>query len=134
MGTSDHHAQTSEIDSRLARIEAELAAAHRDARRWRLGAVSVAGLAVVGGLAAAVQVARVEDVIRVRRLEVVGEGDKVAYRALRTGPMVDGLRVVRDGVKPGERIVVNGLQRVQPGMVIKPRIVPMEGDSGAAAP
>ena len=65
---------------------------------------------------------------------VVGEGDKVQYRALSTGPIVDGLRVVRDGLKPGERIVVNGLQRVQPGMVIKPRIVPMEGDSGAAAP
>ena len=65
---------------------------------------------------------------------VVGEGDKVQYRALRTGPIVDGLRVVRDGLKPGERIVVNGLQRVQPGMVIKPRIVPMEGNSGAAAP
>ena len=63
-----------------------------------------------------------------------GEGAKVQYRALRTGPIVDGLRVVRDGLKPGERIVVNGLQRVQPGMVIKPRSVPMEGDSGAAAP
>jgi multidrug efflux system membrane fusion protein len=59
---------------------------------------------------------------------VVGEGDKVEYRAITTGPVVDGLRVVRDGVKPGERIIVNGLQRVRPGMVVKPRMVPMEGE------
>ena len=64
---------------------------------------------------------------------VVGEGDKVEYRAVVTGPMFDGLRVVRSGVKPGERIVVNGLQRTQPGMVVKPRIVPMEGEPAAAA-
>ena len=37
------------------------------------------------------------------------------------------------GLKAGERIVVNGLQRVRPGMVIKPRIVPME-DQAAGAP
>jgi RND family efflux transporter MFP subunit len=63
---------------------------------------------------------------------VVGDGDKVEYRAITTGPIVDGLRVVRDGVKPGDRIVVNGLQRVRPGMVVKPRIVPMEGEQAAA--
>jgi multidrug efflux system membrane fusion protein len=68
---------------------------------------------------------------------VVGEGDKLEYRAITTGPMVDGLRAVREGVKPGERIIVNGLQRVRPGMVVKPRMVPMEGepaDAAAAAP
>jgi multidrug efflux system membrane fusion protein len=64
----------------------------------------------------------------------VGEGDKLEYRALTTGPIVDGLRVVREGLKAGDRIVVNGLQRVRPGMVIKPVIVPMEGQAGAAAP
>ena len=54
----------------------------------------------------------------------------------RSGPVVDGLRVVREGLKAGERIVVNGLQRVRPGMVIKPRVVPMEGEGepGLAAP
>lgn len=64
---------------------------------------------------------------------VVGEGDKVEYRAVTTGPFVDGLRVVRDGVKPGERIIVNGLQRVRPGMTVKPHIVPMEGETAPAA-
>jgi multidrug efflux system membrane fusion protein len=42
------------------------------------------------------------------------------------GPVVDGLRVVRSGVKAGEKIVVNGLQRVRPGAQVAPLIVPME--------
>jgi multidrug efflux system membrane fusion protein len=56
------------------------------------------------------------------------------YRAVTTGPIVDGLRVVRDGLKADERIVINGLQRVRPGMMIKPVIVPMEGETASAAP
>jgi RND family efflux transporter MFP subunit len=65
-----------------------------------------------------------------RYVLVVGEGDKLEYRAITTGPVVDGLRVVREGLKDGERIVVNGLQRVRPGMQITPKLVPM--DTGAA--
>jgi multidrug efflux system membrane fusion protein len=53
--------------------------------------------------------------------------NKAAYREVRLGSQVNGLRVVESGLKPGERIVVNGLHRVQPGMVIKPKIVPMAG-------
>lgn len=64
---------------------------------------------------------------------VVGAEDKLEYRAVTTGPIVDGLRVVRDGLKANERIVINGLQRVRPGMVVKPVIVPMDGQ-GAVAP
>ena len=45
---------------------------------------------------------------------VVGEGDKTEYRAVTLGAPVDGLRTVLSGLKPGERIVVNGLQRVAP--------------------
>lgn len=62
-----------------------------------------------------------------RYVLVVGEGDMLEYRAVTTGPVVDGLRVVRDGLKADERIVINGLQRVRPGMPIKPVIVPMDG-------
>ena len=68
-----------------------------------------------------------------RYVLVVGEGDKVEYRAVTTGPFVDGLRVVRSGVKPGDRIIVNGLQRVRPGMTVKPKIVPMEDAAPGAA-
>jgi membrane fusion protein, multidrug efflux system len=69
-----------------------------------------------------------------RYVLVVGAGDKLEYRAVTTGPVVDGLRVVRDGLKADERIVVNGLQRVRPGMVIKPMVVSMESQGGAEAP
>jgi multidrug efflux system membrane fusion protein len=60
---------------------------------------------------------------------VVGADNKAAYRAVTLGPIVDGLRVVRSGVKPGEKIVVNGLQRVQPGAPVTAQMVAMDADS-----
>ncbi len=68
-----------------------------------------------------------------RYVLVVAAGDKLEYRAVTTGPIVYGLRVVREGLKAGDRIVVNGLQRVRPGMVIKPLVVPMEDQPAAPA-
>jgi len=56
---------------------------------------------------------------------VVGDGNKAEYREVQLGAPVDGLRVVTSGLKAGERIVVNGLQRVRPGAVIAPQDVPM---------
>ena len=46
---------------------------------------------------------------------VVGADDKAAYREVTLGANVDGLRIVTSGLKPDERVVVNGLQRVRPG-------------------
>ncbi|MFL6694526.1 MAG: efflux RND transporter periplasmic adaptor subunit [Ramlibacter sp.] len=57
---------------------------------------------------------------------VVGEGNKAEYREVALGASVNGLRVVQDGLKPGERIVVNGLQRVRPGTVVQPQAVAMD--------
>jgi multidrug efflux system membrane fusion protein len=57
-----------------------------------------------------------------RYVLVVGDGNKVAYRPVALGPTVDGLRVVSEGLNPGERIVVNGLQRVRPGAVVAPQV------------
>jgi multidrug efflux system membrane fusion protein len=51
---------------------------------------------------------------------VVGADNKAMYREVVLGPSIDGLRVVQAGLKPGERIVVNGLQRVRPGMLVAP--------------
>ena len=61
----------------------------------------------------------------VRYVFAVGPDNKVQYRAVKLGPLVDGLRVVREGVKPGEYIVVNGLQRVRPGAEVTPQRVAM---------
>ncbi|MDQ2818911.1 MAG: efflux RND transporter periplasmic adaptor subunit [Pseudomonadota bacterium] len=56
---------------------------------------------------------------------VVDAKGAAEYRAVTLGPIVDGLRVVRTGLKPGEKIVVDGLQRVRPGAPITAQTVPM---------
>jgi multidrug efflux system membrane fusion protein len=61
---------------------------------------------------------------------VVGGDGKAEYREVKLGPVVDGLRVVRAGLKPGEKIVVNGLQRVRPGSPITAQTVPMLASTG----
>ena len=62
---------------------------------------------------------------------VVGKDNKAEYRAVKLGPTVDGLRVVKEGLKPNEKIVVNGLQRVRPGAAVSPQIVPMDASLAA---
>lgn len=42
----------------------------------------------------------------------------VAYRSVQLGPLIDGQRLVRSGVEAGDKVVVNGLQRVRPGMPV----------------
>jgi multidrug efflux system membrane fusion protein len=64
---------------------------------------------------------------------VVGADNKAEYRVVQLGPLVDGLRVARSGLKPGERIVVNGLQRVRPGAPITPEVVAMANPTAATA-
>jgi len=44
----------------------------------------------------------------------LGKDNKLEYRAVKLGPMTEGLRVVREGLQPGDSIVVNGLQRARP--------------------
>ena len=61
----------------------------------------------------------------VKYVLVVGADNKVEYRPVKLGPVIDGLRVVREGVKVGDTIVVNGLQRVRPGSPVSPQRVAM---------
>jgi RND family efflux transporter MFP subunit len=60
-----------------------------------------------------------------RYVLLLGTDNKVAYRPVELGPIVDGLRVVRSGLKPGDTIVVNGLMRVHPGMQVSPQLIAM---------
>jgi RND family efflux transporter MFP subunit len=53
----------------------------------------------------------------------------IDYRPVKLGRLVDGLRVVDSGLEPGEQIVINGLQRVRPGMKVIPTTAPMSVDS-----
>jgi hypothetical protein len=61
----------------------------------------------------------------VRYVLVVGADNKVQYRPVKLGPIIDGLRVVTDGLKAGENVVVSGLQRVRPGAPVTPTNVAM---------
>jgi RND family efflux transporter MFP subunit len=45
----------------------------------------------------------------------------VQYQAVELGPLVDGKRVVRSGLEAGEKIVVNGMARVRPGVPVTPQ-------------
>jgi len=56
-----------------------------------------------------------------RFLYVVNDKDEVAYRRVQVGMLTQGKRVIEDGLKPGERVVVNGLQRVRPGDKVTPQ-------------
>jgi multidrug efflux system membrane fusion protein len=56
---------------------------------------------------------------------VVGADNKVEYRPVKLGPVIDGLRVVREGLKANDTIIVNGLQRVRPGSPVTPQTVAM---------
>ena len=53
-----------------------------------------------------------------RIVMVVGADNKVTTRVVETGPIIDGLRVVRTGLAGGDKLIVNGLQRVRAGMEV----------------
>jgi len=59
---------------------------------------------------------------------VVGSDRVASYRTVTLGGTVEGKRIVKDGLRPGDRVIVNGLQRVRPGMQVDP------GTEAAAAP
>ncbi len=67
----------------------------------------------------------------VKYVYVIGADNKVQYRPVKLGPVIDGLRVVREGLSQGETIIVNGLQRVRPGSPITPERVAM-GEKNSA--
>lgn len=62
---------------------------------------------------------------------LLGAGNKVEYRKVTLGRIVDGLRVVKEGLKAGDTIVVDGAQRVHPGVTVAPQRVAMAGDAPA---
>ena len=62
-------------------------------------------------------------------LYVVNDKNEVLSRPVRVGSLHDGLRAIEDGLKPGERVVVNGLQTVRSGITVEPKLedMPMSG-------
>ena len=52
---------------------------------------------------------------------VVGEGNKVAYREIKPGTSISGQRVVLNGLKPGEKVITEGIMKIRPDMVVSPK-------------
>lgn len=64
---------------------------------------------------------------------VVGEKNTAEHRDIKIGGVADGLRMVEEGLKPGEKIIVNGLQRVMmPNQPVTPEMGAMDGTPAAA--
>jgi RND family efflux transporter MFP subunit len=64
---------------------------------------------------------------------VVDAANKVVYRPVKVGRLTDGLRIVLQGLQPGETVIVNGLQRVRPGVVVAPERIAMDAREVAEA-
>ena len=56
---------------------------------------------------------------------VVNEKNEVVSRPVRLGALHDGLREITEGLKPGEKVIVNGLHQVRPGLTVEPKLVDM---------
>jgi membrane fusion protein, multidrug efflux system len=65
---------------------------------------------------------------------VVDENNKVVRHNVKLGSLQEGLQVITEGVKPGDRVIVNGLQRAQQGATVNPTLVPMPVPEGLLAP
>jgi hypothetical protein len=57
--------------------------------------------------------------------------NRIEYRLVELGPQINGLRVVEQGLAPGDVIVVNGLQHVRPGQTVEATRVAMSGNAEA---
>ena len=58
--------------------------------------------------------------------QALDDQNRAQYRKITTGPLYEGRRIVREGLSAEDRIVVSGLQRVRPGLVVAPEEKPLE--------
>ena len=63
---------------------------------------------------------------------VVNSKDQVIYRQVEIGPLYDGMRAITKGISENDRVVVSGLQRIRPGITVKPQI-PGDADETKSA-
>ncbi|MGH7868792.1 MAG: efflux RND transporter periplasmic adaptor subunit, partial [Candidatus Dormibacteraceae bacterium] len=67
-----------------------------------------------------VPVEAVQEVQGVQSVLVVGNNDQVQFRTVTAGDTVGNLRIIESGLQAGEKVIVQGLQKVRPGMPVKP--------------
>ena len=68
----------------------------------------------------------VQDLMGKPMITIVGEGEKTEMRAVTTGVRIGRMWLVEEGLKSGERIIVDGVQKVRPGETVKTETVPIE--------
>ncbi len=61
-----------------------------------------------------------------RFVVVVGANNKAEYRPVEIGPLAGNLRIIHTGLKPGDRVIVGGLQKVKPGDTVNPVTIKTE--------
>jgi RND family efflux transporter MFP subunit len=77
---------------------------------------------------------------RGRYVLVVDDDDVAQYRPVKTGALIDGMRVIEKGIGPSDRVITNGLLRARPGAKVKPELagaafaVPPSDESAPSAP
>jgi len=75
----------------------------------------------------------VQDLQGISNVVVVKDDGSVEVRPVKISERVGDLALVESGVKPGERIVIEGLQKIRPGIKVKPELVPLEEASPSPA-
>ena len=71
------------------------------------------------------------------QVAVVGGDNKVDIRPVKVGEQVGSMWIITHGLKPGERVVVSGVQKVKTGMVVNPKpsvAEPTPAQAGAVVP
>jgi RND family efflux transporter MFP subunit len=64
---------------------------------------------------------------------VVNEKNEVVDRTVTLGPVENRLRVITDGLKAGEQVIIDGLQRVRPGVEVTVKPAKMDGRPGMSS-
>jgi len=62
----------------------------------------------------------------------VDDKDTATYRAIKLGPIIDGLRVVREGLKESDRVLISGLMTARPGLRVQPQLNRMATNTPAS--
>ncbi len=78
---------------------------------------------------AAIQTDQVRKVVM-----TVDAKDQVVAKPVTLGPVVDGLRIIRSGLAPSDRVVIAGIQMAMPGSKVQPRAGKISGQAQAPAP
>jgi len=75
----------------------------------------------------------VQEIQGMQTVLVVGADDMVALRTIQPGESVGDLLIIRDGLKPGERVIVDGIQKARPGSKVNPTAAAAAGPAAGKA-